>query len=66
MTDIATRDQIRSAAFRAAEAFTFSRRIQFGPCDFGRSHRDGICDRCISRDQHDAEIARQWREARSA
>lgn len=55
----------RQAIARAAETFTFSRRIQSGPCDFGKSHRDGPCATCVARDEHDAEIARAWREAAS-
>lgn len=55
----------RAAVTRAADTFTFSRRIQTGPCDYGKSHRDGPCATCVARDEHDAEIARQWHESQA-
>jgi hypothetical protein len=61
---IATPAQIRAAATRAAEAFTFGRTRNAG-CPFLASHRDGDCQKCRQMAEHDAEIARQWHEAQA-
>lgn len=52
----------RAAIARATDAFTFSRGVRQGGCDFFQSHREGPCATCVARDAHDAEIARRWRE----
>lgn len=68
MSDTATAAQTRAAIARAASAFTLSlgSGVRQGGCDFLNSHRDGPCTRCIARDEHDAEMVRRGREARSA